>query len=127
MTLPMVFDEAYGFEWPGHVFPTDKYGLLADELVRRGMAPSRDAYLPPDPVGREELMLVHHEDYLDRLDAIATGDAPWDRRMEVPVSRQVVDGFTLASGGTLRATREALEHGAAANLNGGFHHAYPGH
>lgn len=124
--LPVVYDERYAFSWPGHVFPTEKYRLAAAELVRRGVVPA-GGFLRPEPAPREDLLLVHGADYLDRLDAIAAGTAPWDPRFEVPVERSVVDAFVLATGGTVLAARLALERGAAANLTGGFHHAYPDH
>jgi len=124
--LPVVFDPRYSFDWPGHVFPTDKYARTAGELLRRGVV-AGGAFLEPRAATPEELLLVHHEEYLDRLEAIAAGLAPWDPRMEVPVSRAVLDAFALATGGTIRAARLALERGAAANLSGGFHHAYPDH
>jgi len=124
--FPVVYDPRYSFSWPGHVFPTEKYRLTAEELVRRGVVPA-DGFLRPAPATREELLHVHTPDYLDRLEAIAAGTAPWDPRFEVPVDRAVVDAFVLAAGGTILAARRALERGAAANLTGGFHHAYPGH
>jgi acetoin utilization deacetylase AcuC-like enzyme len=124
--LPVVYDDRYAFSWPGHVFPTEKYRLAAAELVRRGVVPE-GGFLAPVPATRDELLHVHTPDYLDRLEAIASGAAPWDPRFEVPVDRSVVDAFVLASGGTILAARRALERGAAANLTGGFHHAYPDH
>lgn len=124
--LPLLFDPSYSFDWPGHVFPTDKYRRTAEELVRRGVV-AADGLLRPRPASREELLRVHERRYLDLLDAIADGRAPWDPRMEVPVSRTVVDAFTLSAGGTLQAAALALERGAAVNLGGGFHHAYPDH
>ena len=124
--IPVVYDDRYAFEWPGHVFPTEKYRLAAAELVRRGVVPA-GGFLRPEPAALDDLLLVHEAAYLERLDAIAAGRAPWDPRFEVPVDRTVVDAFVLATGGTIRAAREAMARGAAANLTGGFHHAYPGH
>jgi acetoin utilization deacetylase AcuC-like enzyme len=124
--LPVVYDARYAFSWPGHVFPTEKYRLVAEELVRRGVVPA-DGFLRPEPATREELLLVHTPAYLERLGAIAEGAAPWDPRFEVPVDRGVVEAFVLAAGGTIVAARAAVGRGAAANLTGGFHHAYPDH
>jgi len=124
--LPVVYDDRYAFEWPGHVFPTEKYRLAAQELVRRGVVPA-GGFLRPEPAALDDLLLVHGGAYLERLEAIAAGRAPWDPRFEVPVDRAVIDAFVLATGGTIRAAREALRAGAAANLTGGFHHAYPDH
>jgi acetoin utilization deacetylase AcuC-like enzyme len=122
----VVYDGRYAFEWPGHVFPTEKYRLVAAELVRRRVVPE-GGFLRPEPAPRGDLLLVHDAEYLDRLEAIASGRAPWDPRFEVPVDRAVVDAFVLAAGGTVLASRTALERGAAVNLTGGFHHAYPDH
>jgi acetoin utilization deacetylase AcuC-like enzyme len=124
--LPVVHDDRYAFRWPGHVFPTEKYRLLAAELVRRGVVPA-GGFLAPAPADLEDVLLVHRPDYLARLDAAARGDAPPDPRWEVPVDRTVLEAFLLATGGTILAARRALEAGAAANLTGGFHHAYPDH
>ncbi len=123
---PVVYDPRYAFEWPGHVFPTDKYRLTAEELVRR-RAVQAEGFLRPEPARREDLERVHRPRYLDGLEAIARGEASWDPRFEVPVSRAVLDAFYLAAGGTVLAARAALERGGAANLTGGFHHAYPDH
>ncbi|MHC4860874.1 MAG: histone deacetylase family protein, partial [Planctomycetota bacterium] len=51
----------------------------------------------------------------------------WDPRFECPVTRPVLDAFIVSAGGTILAGRLALEHGSAASLGGGFHHAYPDH
>jgi len=124
--LPVVFHPGYAFDWPGHVFPTEKYRLTAEELLRRGVV-AADGFLRPEPATRAELLLVHDEGYLDLLGDIAAGTASWDPRMEVPVSAGVLDAFRLAAGGTILAAGQALERGAAVNLTGGFHHAYPDH
>ena len=48
-------------------------------------------------------------------------------RLEIPYSRQMVEAFWLAAGGTLLAARLALQAGLGFNVGGGFHHAFPGH
>src|SRR5258708_39280478 len=48
-------------------------------------------------------------------------------RVESPLSESTVQAFWLAAGGSILAGRRALQDGFAANLSGGFHHAYPGH
>jgi acetoin utilization deacetylase AcuC-like enzyme len=121
---PIVFSPAYSFAWPGHVFPTGKYRGVAEALSERGLA---DGYHDPIPATRDELLTSHLETYLDRLEGIARGELPWDARFEVPVNLAVLDAFKLSAGGTIKAARLALEHGYAANIGGGFHHAYPDH
>jgi acetoin utilization deacetylase AcuC-like enzyme len=48
-------------------------------------------------------------------------------KLEIPLSESTRTGFWLAAGGSTLAGHSALEDGFAANLSGGFHHAYPGH
>ena len=49
--------------------------------------------------------------------------------LELPWSREVVEGFRLMTGGTLRAARLLFEgrHAIVIHIGGGFHHAFPGH
>ena len=47
--------------------------------------------------------------------------------MEVPYSPELIAACWLAAGGSILAGRRALEDGCAANIGGGFHHAYPDH
>ncbi|MEN8148939.1 MAG: histone deacetylase [Planctomycetota bacterium] len=122
MTAPLVFTNDYMFQWPGHVFPTGKYRRLAQRLREAGLA---SGFYAPSPATDEQLTACHDEAYLARLERMASGVEKWDPSFEVPVSRQVVDVFRLAAGGTILASKLALEHGLAANLCGGFHHAFP--
>jgi acetoin utilization deacetylase AcuC-like enzyme len=121
VTPPLVFSQDYTFRWPGHVFPTGKYVRLADRLVEAGLA---ESFHVPRPATDEELRACHDGAYLTRLARIADGHDAWDASFECPVTRQVLDVFRLAAGGTIMAAKLAIEHGLAANLSGGFHHAY---
>ncbi len=107
-----------------HVFPAEKYQLLYGALVQEGLLDMFDV-VPPVPLSRRQLMTVHTERYIDEL----LGCVPTPRTMgaEVPLTSEVVSAELLSSGGTLVACRAALESGAAINLGGGFHHAFPDH
>src|SRR5580693_10147546 len=48
-------------------------------------------------------------------------------QLEVPYSRELVEAYWLAAGGSMLAARLALEQGIGFNIGGGFHHAFPGH
>jgi acetoin utilization deacetylase AcuC-like enzyme len=47
--------------------------------------------------------------------------------MEIPYSLELIEACWLAAGGSILAARRALADGWAANIGGGFHHAYPDH
>jgi acetoin utilization deacetylase AcuC-like enzyme len=73
-----------------------------------------------------DLLLVHEPGWVDRL---KHGTLSYQEliKLEIPYSRQTMHAFWLAAGGTMAASRLALEHGVGFNVGGGFHHAFPGH
>jgi histone deacetylase 11 len=81
-------------------------------------------------VRREELLTVHTAEYLNRLRQPAYVAAA----LEVPtvrylpawlIDRCVLRPMRWATMGTVLGASEALRHGLAVNLGGGFHHAKP--
>ena len=125
MTLKLVYHERYFLNLGEHVFPAQKYRLLYDRLLRSGMAAETD-FVAPEPATDDDVRLVHHADWVAKL---RTGTLGYEdiRRLEIPYSRQMVDAFWLATGGTILAARLALRDGIGFNVGGGFHHAFPGH
>ena len=105
-----------------HVFPVDKYARTM-EVVRRSdwFDPP---FLEPRTLSWEDLGRVHTPEYVSDLRAARA--TPRTVRSELPVSRELIDGFLLMAGGTLRAGRAAMTGGVAAHIGGGFHHAQPG-
>ncbi|HVF43725.1 MAG TPA: histone deacetylase [Pyrinomonadaceae bacterium] len=107
----------------GHVFPIRKFELVRDRLLAEGtLSPSE--IVEPREAAVEDVLLVHTEDYVTRLRAGAL-DARELRRLGLPWSKALVRRSFLATSGTLGAARAALEGGAASNLAGGTHHAFP--
>ncbi len=119
-----VWSPAYGCDIGAHVFPTAKYAGVA-EALRAGGEWAPDAFVEPPPVTRELLEAAHEAAYLDDLEALRW--TPRTQYSELPLSRAIVDGFALAAAGTTLAARLALQHGAAAHVGGGLHHAHAGH
>ncbi len=107
-----------------HVFPVEKYRLIADKLVSGGYV-KQEAFLPPPPAAREELLLVHIPTYLD--DFLSLQWTYGTMYSEMPLTREIADFFIRTTGGTILACREALNKGIGFNLGGGFHHAFPDH
>jgi acetoin utilization deacetylase AcuC-like enzyme len=122
--VPAVWSARYACDIGAHVFPTAKF-----EATYRALVASADvdggADLSPPPVTRALLELAHEPAYLDDLDALRW--TPRTQYSELPLTREIVDAFALGAAGTTEAARLALEHGAAAHLGGGLHHAYAGH
>jgi acetoin utilization deacetylase AcuC-like enzyme len=107
----------------GHVFPIRKFELVRDRLLAEGtLKPSE--IVEPREAAVEDVLLVHTGDYVTRLRAGAL-DARELRRLGLPWSKALVRRSFLATSGTIGAARAALEAGAASNLAGGTHHAFP--
>jgi len=107
-----------------HVFPTQKYGVLARALrAELGVGPER--FHAPEILTRADLARVHASAYLDDLEHARS--SPATLLSELPVERAVIEGFVAMAGGTLTAGRLALEHGIGFHLGGGFHHAFADH
>lgn len=124
------YSAAYDLEWEGHVFPSTKYRAVRDRLLAESVVGAADI-AEPEPLDRRTVLLGHTAEYLDRLEAMTADPAQGFYEFEAPCSRQVLDGFYTMAGGTLAACRAALAWtspeagGFAANLGGGFHHAFP--
>ncbi|MEO1369364.1 MAG: histone deacetylase, partial [Acidobacteriota bacterium] len=112
-----------------HPFDGRKYGKAWALLRRRFGDALGPRHIEVDrPIRRDELLRVHGADYLDSL-----GDpAVLAQALEVPplsalpaalLDREVLEPMRWAVRGTVLAAEAALEHGAAVNLGGGFHHA----
>ena len=116
----------YAFPLPdGHRFPIAKYQLLREQILTTGIA-TPESLREPDRVERDDLLLVHTADYVDRfIEGRLT--AAELRRLGFPWSRSLVERSLRAVGGTCEAAVAALDDGIAMNLAGGTHHAFPDH
>jgi acetoin utilization deacetylase AcuC-like enzyme len=123
--VKVVYTPRYEITLPGHIWPTDKYRLIA-EALQAGSAARTITFVEPEPASWDDLALVHTGEYLAKLrdgtlsaSEIATLELPWQ-----PAFAEV---FRLMVGGTITAATAAIEDGAAAHLGGGLHHAFANH
>lgn len=109
----------------GHRFPIAKYALLRERVLADGIVRAGHVH-DPERATPADLHLVHDADYVS---AVLNGTLapPALRRIGFPWSAHLVERSLRAVGGTIGATRAALEHGVAMNLAGGTHHAFRGH
>jgi acetoin utilization deacetylase AcuC-like enzyme len=106
----------------GHRFPMEKYALLRDRVVEAGLGADGELCVPPAATD-EELESVHDSGYVRRVRD--GGLSPQEiRRMGFPWSPELVERSRRSVGGTLQASRAAMEDGVAVNLSGGTHHAF---
>jgi acetoin utilization deacetylase AcuC-like enzyme len=121
----LVYHDRYDLHFGQHVFPSQKYKLIRDRLVKEGFATPED-FVEPAPAPDSDLLLAHDPGWIQRL---KNGTLNYQEilRLEVPYSRQMMEAFILAAGGTTLASRLALRDGIGFNIGGGFHHAFPDH
>lgn len=125
LPFKLIYHERYDLNLGAHVFPSQKYRLVADRLMEDGVA-LLDDFLRPEPAADADILRVHTPDWVNKL---KTGTlTPSDEmKLEVPYSPELVAAFWLAAGGTILAAQAAALDGFGCNIGGGFHHAYPGH
>lgn len=121
MIPPIAFHPAYEAPLPsGHRFPMRKYGLLAETLVAKGLAPL--GFVTPEPASAEILLRAHDSAYVDAVLACDVG-RDIERAIGLPVDAALVRRSRASVGGTLLAGRLALAEGLAGSAAGGSHHA----
>jgi acetoin utilization deacetylase AcuC-like enzyme len=125
LPFKLVYHERYDLNLGPHVFPSQKFRLIYELLLRDGIATPED-FLRPDPASDEEILRVHTPEWVRKLKT-GTLTASDVMLLEVPYSQELVEAVWLAAGGTILAGQSALRDGFGANLSGGFHHAYPEH
>ena len=119
-----VYSPEYYCDLGAHVFPAEKYRLVHRALLDDGDIPA-ERFLAPEPASREDLLLVHTEEYV--RDLLAFRHTERTRSSELPISEQIIRANLLGTGGTILCCRRALSDGLSMNLAGGFHHAFPDH
>lgn len=108
-----------------HRFPIEKYTLLRQRIETYGELSNRSLYVP-NGASDEQLMLVHHPEYIDKVTSGILSEKEL-RRIGFPWSQELVERSRRSVGGTIAAARSAIDDGVAVNLAGGTHHAYPDH
>jgi acetoin utilization deacetylase AcuC-like enzyme len=123
--MKVIYSDQYDLHLGDHVFPSIKYRLIKEKLLRDGIVQPGEI-VTPQPASDDDIALVHDRDYIRKLQ---TGKLSYLEilRLEIPYSPELVRAVWLSAGGSILAGRLALEDGAAINIGGGFHHAYPDH
>jgi len=131
--VALVYSKKYEINLGGlersHPFDIRKYSKIAKQLIADGTASAADFHAPEE-LSREQILLVQTPAFLNSLKSsrnVATYiEAPLVAALPAAfVERGMLRPFRYAAGGTLLATRLALEEGIAVNIGGGYHHAKP--
>ncbi len=125
LPFKVVYHPRYDLNLGAHVFPSQKFRLIAEKLTSSGVAEQSD-FLVPEPASDADLLRVHTASWVHKL---KTGTLTLSEimKLEVPYSAELAEAVWLAAGGTILAAQSALKDGFGSNLSGGFHHAYANH
>lgn len=124
--IRLVYSKDYAIDIGQHVFPTSKYKLIKDQIIRDPSLKERVDFVSPRKAREEDILLAHDKSYMHKL---KTGTLSREEmiRMELPYSKQLVDASMFCCGGTILATEIALKDMLGLHIGGGFHHAFPDH
>ena len=120
MELPVVNHKDYVAKIDDdHKFPIKKFGELAKYLVEKEIV---SKFYEPNPCSIETLKEAHSEKYI--LDVQNKKLSEKDiKKIGFPLNDSVVRRSFVATGGTVLASKLAINFGIACNTAGGSHHA----
>ena len=120
MELPVINHEDY-FAKIGddHKFPINKFGELANYLLEKKII---NQFHKPYPCSIKTLKGAHSQTYISNI-INKSLDQNGVKKIGFPLVDSVVKRSLVATGGTVLASKLALEHRIACNTAGGSHHA----
>ena len=120
MELPVINHEDY-FAKIGddHKFPIQKFGTLANYLTSNNIVKK---FYTPYPCSEKTLKRAHSEIYINDVKN-KTLDQNTIKKIGFPLIDSVVRRSLIATGGTVLASKLAINYGLACNTAGGSHHA----
>jgi acetoin utilization deacetylase AcuC-like enzyme len=125
LPFKLIYHPGYDLNIGAHVFPSQKFRLIAETLLKEGIAAPED-FLQPVAAGDDDILRVHTREWVRKLQT-GTLTASEAMLLEVPYSRELVEAVWLAAGGTILAAQCALRDGFGCNIGGGFHQAHAAH
>ena len=100
-------------------FPIQKFGALAEHLLKFGVV--KKFYIPKE-CSTETLKTSHSLKYINHI-RNKTLDIKLQKKIGFPINNSVARRSFVATGGTVLASKLALESKLACNTAGGSHHA----
>tara|TARA_B100000902_G_scaffold381052_1_gene417096 strand:+ start:982 stop:1875 length:894 start_codon:yes stop_codon:yes gene_type:complete len=102
-----------------HKFPINKFQELANYLIKKKIVKK---FYTPYPCSEDTLKRAHSEKYIKHIKN-KTLDQNSIKKIGFPLIDSVIQRSLLATGGTVLASKLAINYGVACNTAGGSHHA----
>ena len=120
MELSAVYHEDYLAKiGDDHKFPINKFGELANYLIKNKIV---SKFHKPYACSFETLKYVHSESYISNIKNKTLGKEGV-KKIGFPIIDSVVQRSLVATGGTVLASKLAINYGISCNTAGGSHHA----
>ena len=100
-------------------FPIKKFGALADHLLKEKVVKK---FFIPKECSIETMKTSHSLEYINQIKN-KTLDIKSQKKIGFPINDSVVRRSFVATGGTVLASKLAINYGIACNTAGGSHHA----
>ena len=123
--MKLFYSPKYQVDIGSHVFPTVKYAMIHDRLIKEGIVKEKD-FIDPGMASDKDFLLVHTPEYVRKL---KTGNFSFFEinKMEIPYKKELIEPSWICANGSIQSCKEALKNGIGVHVGGGFHHAYPDH
>ena len=120
MELPIVNHKDYVAKIDDdHKFPIKKFGQLANYLIEEKIV---SQFYEPIPCSIETLKKAHSEKYILNIKNKSLSEKEI-KKIGFPLNDSVIKRSFIATGGTVLASKLAINFGLACNTAGGSHHA----
>src|ERR1700687_3087761 len=118
LPFKLVYHERYDLNLGPHVFPSQKFRLIAETLIAEKIA-TREDFVQPEPATDEDILRVHTPEWVRKLKT-GTLTASEVMLLEIPYSRELVDAVWLAAGGAILSAAGAVAEGFGGDHCWGF-------
>src|SRR2546422_9565457 len=105
LPFKLVYHDRYDLHLGAPVFPSQKYRLVRDTLLSEKLA-EPEGFLRPEPATDDDVLRVHSQEWVRKL---KTGKLTASElmRLEIPYSKETIEAFWLAAGGSILAAQRA--------------------
>ncbi len=122
----LVYSRRYQLEIPGATHDSQRGERILAALDAAGLLDPASVH-PAEPAAFQHLRRIHTDDYLDSLNRPGALTRIVGFQLSESAADRILEGQRTMVGGTLAATRLALDGSCiAVNLGGGLHHAFAG-
>src|SRR5260370_19008097 len=106
LPFKVVYHDQYDLNLGAHVFPSQKFRLIAEALLAEKIA-SKEDFARPAAASDEDILRVHTPEWVRKLKT-GTLTASEVMLLEIPYSRELVEAVWLAACGSVRYPELAL-------------------